>query len=98
HFAHLIEHVRRLVRHPPRHSRDGRARVRIWSAGCSTGQEPYTIALDLLAAVPELTRSDFKILATDIDTAVLAKAATATYPAGELTGLSDIRSAMFEHT
>jgi chemotaxis protein methyltransferase CheR len=71
-------------------------KIRIWSAGCSTGQEPYTIALSLLAAHPELKRWDFKILATDIDTSVIAKAAAAVYPEGELNGLSPERARLFE--
>src|SRR5690606_28733651 len=48
------------------------------------------------AAYPELKRWDFKILATDIDTSVIAKAATGIYPEGELNGLSAERAQMFE--
>jgi len=47
-------------------------RVRLWSAACSSGQEPYSIALTLLEAFPEALRYDIKILATDIDPNVLA--------------------------
>lgn len=93
HFTHLVGHVGELIRHKPRNERH---RLRIWSAGCSTGQEPYTIALSLLQAHPELKRWDFRILATDIDTNVIAKAAHGIYPEGELTGLSGDRAAPFE--
>ncbi|MEO6013603.1 MAG: protein-glutamate O-methyltransferase CheR [Devosia sp.] len=93
HFAHLITHVGELMKQ--RQSVSDK-KLRIWSAGCSTGQEPYTIALSLLAALPELKRWDFKILATDIDTSVIAKAATAVYPEAELNGLSPDRARLFE--
>jgi chemotaxis protein methyltransferase CheR len=96
HFAHLEEYVGGLVEHEPRHSSDGRPRLRIWSAGCSTGQEAYTVALTLLASYPALKRWDFKVLATDIDTSVLAKAATGVYPQSELQGLSPERAVLFE--
>jgi chemotaxis protein methyltransferase CheR len=95
HFTHLIDHVGELMK--TRTSVSDK-RLRIWSAGCSTGQEPYTIALSLLAAHPELKRWDLKILATDIDTSVIAKAATALYPEGELNGLSVERARLFERT
>jgi chemotaxis protein methyltransferase CheR len=52
--------------------------------------------LDLLSAFPELRRWDFKILATDIDTSVIAKAATGTYPENELSGLSAERMRPFQ--
>jgi chemotaxis protein methyltransferase CheR len=91
HFEHLRAYVGSLIAEKPRGSR-----LRIWSAGCSTGQEPYTIGMDLLAALPELRRWDFKILATDIDTAVIAKAARGVYPENELSGLSAPRARMLE--
>ncbi|MHA6300215.1 CheR family methyltransferase [Devosia sp. CAU 1758] len=91
HFEHLRTHVGALIAEKPRGSR-----LRIWSAGCSTGQEPYTIGMDLLGAFPELKRWDFKILATDIDTAVIAKAAGGVYPQNELSGLTPERMRPFE--
>ena len=91
HFEHLRSHVGALLAERPRGSR-----LRIWSAGCSTGQEPYTIGMDLLGAFPELKRWDFKILATDIDTAVIAKAARGIYAENELNGLSAERARPFD--
>jgi chemotaxis protein methyltransferase CheR len=91
HFEHLRQHVGALIAHKPRGTR-----LRIWSAACSTGQEPYTVGMDLLAAFPELKRWDFKILGTDIDTAVLAKAAQGVYPESELSGLTPERSRLID--
>ena len=91
HFAHLETYMRELLATRPRGQR-----LRIWSAGCSTGQEPYTIAVDLLAKFPDLRRWDFRILATDIDTNVIAKAATGIYPESELSGLTPERATLFE--
>jgi len=88
HFEHLVGYVGDLIQRKPRMGPRGEPELRIWSAGCSTGQEPYTIALTLLDAFPELKRWDFRILATDIDTTVVAKAATGLYPVSELSGLS----------
>lgn len=96
HFDHLKTHVANLIAHRPRTSGRGQPRLRIWSAGCSTGQEPYTVALDLLSSFPELKRWDFRILATDIDSNVVSKAATGIYPASELNGLSSQRTGLFE--
>ncbi|MHB1109684.1 MAG: CheR family methyltransferase [Devosia sp.] len=96
HFEHLVGYVRSLMEWRPRAAGNGKRRLRIWSAGCSTGQEPYTIALCLLAALPELKRWDFKILATDIDTNVIDKASLGVYPVAELSGLSAERVRQFE--
>ena len=55
-------------------------RIRLWSAGCATGEEPYSLAITVLDALGGRP-ADLDILATDIDTQVLADAATATYAA-----------------
>lgn len=55
-------------------------RFRIWSAGCSNGQEAFSILMHLLDKDPSLLDADFRILATDIDPKVIAFARAATYP------------------
>jgi len=59
-------------------------RVRIWSAGCSSGEEPYSIALMVLAADPDIGRKDFKILATDLDRNMVAAGRSGHYPGSAL--------------
>jgi chemotaxis protein methyltransferase CheR len=59
-------------------------RVRLWSAACSTGQEPYSIAVTLLSMMPDAGRYDIKILATDIDPNVVAEGRAGIYGATAL--------------
>ena len=54
-------------------------RVRIWSAGCSTGDEPYTLAMILRELLPSTAGWDIRIIATDISVGALAVAQAATY-------------------
>ncbi len=56
----------------------------IWSAGCSTGQEPYSLALLLLEQFPELANWQLNILGTDVSRAAVARARKGTYSALEL--------------
>lgn len=54
-------------------------RLKIWSAGCSSGEEPYSIAITCLEAKPPVNLSSLYITATDIDTHILDEARTAIY-------------------
>jgi chemotaxis protein methyltransferase CheR len=75
HFEHLRDHVL-----PPLVERARRGgRVRLWSAACSNGQEPYSMAITVLAALPEAADLDVKILATDIDPNMIAEGKAGVY-------------------
>ena len=75
HFAHLFS-----TWLPARQGAGGNRRLRAWSAACSTGEEPYSIAMTLLDGLAQGEQWDLRILATDIDTDVLGRARRAVYP------------------
>jgi chemotaxis protein methyltransferase CheR len=77
HFEFLASTLRNWIREPKMHSLLG-GEIRIWSAACSSGEEPYTIAM-VLADVLGTSRWKFKILATDISTRVLDLAKQGVY-------------------
>lgn len=75
HFDYLQETVL------PQYKREGQRRIRVWSAACSTGAEPYTIAMVLDDFAQKNGGPDYQILATDLDTEVLSTAVKGIYPA-----------------
>ena len=70
---HHFDHLRDVVM--PKLAATARAggRVRLWSAACSNGQEPYSMALTVLEKLPEANDLDVRILATDIDPNMVAE-------------------------
>ena len=91
HFDYLRDHV--LL--PMAAEGAGTRRLRIWSAGCSSGEEPYSIAMTVLEAIPDLSRWDIRILATDLDSDVLERGRRGLYAADRVRGLSQQRLSKF---
>lgn len=94
HFEHLGTAALQEIR--ARAVSQGR-RLRIWSAGCSSGEEPYSIAITLLRSMPDIKQWDAKILATDIDTEMVRRGSEGIYAATALEGMApDIAKKYFE--
>jgi len=86
HFHYLTDEFLPEVR-----ARKPGSTLRIWSAGCSTGMEPYSIAIALLEAIERTGPMSVEIFASDLDSSVLATAERGVYPADALKGVSDER-------
>jgi chemotaxis protein methyltransferase CheR len=84
HFHSLAEHAR--AAHRPGET------FRVWSAGCSTGEEPYTIAMCLTETLGPGT---FRVIASDLDTQVIAAAAEGVYPLQHVQALTPERQKRF---
>jgi chemotaxis protein methyltransferase CheR len=66
-------------------------RMRLWSAGCSTGEEPYSLAIVMRETLAQLAGWDIKLLATDIDSKVVATATEGVYAADRFKGVAPER-------
>ena len=85
---HHFEHMRtKILPDLVRRAKAGE-RIRMWSAACSSGPEPYSIALTLLQLMPDANHYDIRILATDIDENILAVASAGIYEESLLTPVS----------
>jgi len=86
HFEHLetvaIPHL--ISRSPTRRT------LRVWSAGCSTGEESYTIAMVLADALARYPQWTAEVFASDLDTRVLERAASGVYEAERVSGLDQL--------
>ncbi len=87
HFDYLRDTV--LPQIARRASHGGLKRLRIWSAACSTGEEPYSIAITLQDAIGKAGGWDVRILASDLDTTVLATAERGIYATERVQGLPE---------
>jgi len=93
-FFREADHFELLDREVGGWAEQGTGKLRVWSAACSTGEEPYTLAMTLY---PHMARHslDLKILATDISTRVLARANAGVYDAERLKKVPDDLRARF---
>ena len=76
---HHFEHLKTRVLPPLLARARAGGRVRLWSAACSTGPEPYSMALTVLSVMPDAAQHDVRILATDIDPNVVAEGRRGVY-------------------
>jgi chemotaxis protein methyltransferase CheR len=77
---HHFEHLKSTILPPLLQKAKQGGRVRLWSAACSSGQEPYSIGMTVLSLMPDAGRYDVKILASDIDPDILREGQEAVYP------------------
>lgn len=94
---HHFEHLKAKLLAPAIKDIKGNRRFRIWSAGCSSGQEPFSIALSILSQVPDARSFNVRVLATDINPHVLDVARKGIYPADEVSSVPpDLRLSWVE--
>ena len=87
---------RELLNHLAENAKRG-GRIRLWSAACSSGEEPYSMAAVILRSFPQAARYDFRILATDIDRSVLSFAQEGRFEKQKLGDLNaEIKKMLFE--
>ena len=77
----------------PKRAADARGsrRIRIWCCAASTGEEPYSITMSIIEALPDWDRWDIKVLATDLDTNVLQTCVEGVYGEDRVRGLPKSR-------
>lgn len=85
---HHFEFLERMILPEFAARQGGETSLRIWSAGCSSGEEPYSIAMTLLGAGTAIRDQNAQILATDLDTNMVARGTAGLYPADAIQALS----------
>lgn len=90
HFDHLYQWLSECGKAPKRP-------IRLWSAACSSGMEPYSMAMVLRRALPHIQQWDARILATDIDTAMLERGRQGVYTVADVEKVPAVYQSLFEH-
>ncbi len=76
-------------------ARERNKTLRVWSAACSSGEEPYSLAMTLLSEFPRESGWNVEVLGTDLSTKVLAKAAKGIWPAEKISGVPPLYQRKF---
>jgi chemotaxis protein methyltransferase CheR len=85
---HHFDYLRDQVLAPMLANSSAPRRLRIWSAGCSTGEEPYSLAMTVLETLTDIRRWDIRILATDLDSDVLERGRRGVYTEDRLRNMT----------
>ncbi len=93
--SHHFDYLRDQFLVPRRDAGQRGDRIRIWSSACSSGEEPYSIAMVVAETIPDWQRWDIKILATDLDSDILARAQRGSYNADRVKGMDPKRMSRF---
>lgn len=93
---HHFEHLRETLMKEAESVKD--RKIRLWSAACSAGMEPYSMAMTCRSAIHDIDRWDAKILATDIDTNMLDTGSRGTYTVSELEDIAPPYRQFVDHT
>jgi chemotaxis protein methyltransferase CheR len=93
--SHHFDYIREALLEPRLADARASRRLRIWCAGCSSGEEPYSLAMTLRETLANTGRWDVRILATDLDSDVLAKGQNGLYAADRVKDLSASRRERF---
>jgi len=93
--SHHFEYVRDQILAPLVNDARGARRLRIWCAGCSSGEEPYSLAMTIRETIPDASRWDIKILATDLDSEVLGRGQRGLYTSDRVRDMQAARRERF---
>jgi chemotaxis protein methyltransferase CheR len=93
--AHHFQYLREQLLAPRAAAVRSPSRLRFWSAGCSSGEEPYSLAMTVHEALSDARRWDIKILATDLDTEVLGRGQRGIYDEERVRGMAAQRLERF---
>jgi chemotaxis protein methyltransferase CheR len=93
HFEHLQKHVMPVLLSKARAG----TRVRLWSCASSSGQEPYSLAMTVLSSSPDAGKLDIRILATDVNTQMVARGAEGVFDKDEFDGVPPALAAKYFH-